>query len=668
MKKISILSPEKRKIYSRKIRNFWIDFSHNKRGFLGLAILLFFVVMAVGADVLAPQNPIMQKKVAGKYAKPEWIKIFPGYQDLPPTQYIKTLWNESVDYPNVNAKKEDGRLIITYHTPEHWNASIEEIYNFTYRFNYTYAPPPGWTFKMIWEADFSGLDYRIEIYFVDANGSEYIIWGVDYDTATKRVIVDPKIHVNIRTQSIEVTSGSTDLLLRLYYEEYFIKYYNIYMERYGYVANVTPEFRPFSVEGMTNRTVAWIQFVNKSQTEDPEKNPIYERYLTDVKNQATNLTWPEYWETWINSTEAITMFNATFDYCSVNWENFVVESYNNTWVQKEYELDVSKGNFNGTYDEYYYNYWIPNRGLSVFYNKYIKSLTYVEELALLRAQDEAHTRTLSMPSTEYWLQKGNEYKIKLKLYVQPKADNASLTLTIKKAQFIIWGGVYGILGTNSFGYDVWTQLVHGARISLIVGILAAILSTTLGIFFGVASGYVGGIVDEITMRIVDILLCLPVLPLLLALSAYFKPNVYYLVILIAIFGWQGLSRVIRSRVLSLREMEFIEAAKASGASGSYLIFRHLIPNVFPIAMASMVLSVPAAILTEAALSFLGFGDPLSPTWGKMLHEAQSEGAFGAMAWWYILPPGLAMTALCVGFVLIGHALDEIVNPRLRRRR
>ena len=104
MKKISILSPEKRKIYSRKIRNFWIDFSHNKRGFLGLAILLFFVVMAVGADVLAPQNPIMQKKVAGKYAKPEWIKIFPGYQDLPPTQYIRTLWNESVDYPNVNAK------------------------------------------------------------------------------------------------------------------------------------------------------------------------------------------------------------------------------------------------------------------------------------------------------------------------------------------------------------------------------------------------------------------------------------------------------------------------------------------------------------------------------------------------------------------------------------
>ena len=131
---------------------------------------------------------------------------------------------------------------------------------------------------------------------------------------------------------------------------------------------------------------------------------------------------------------------------------------------------------------------------------------------------------------------------------------------------------------------------------------------------------------------------------------------------------QGLSRVIRSRVLSLREMPFIESAKAAGASDSYIIIRHLVPNVFPVAMASMILAVPAAILTEAALSFLGFGDPFVPTWGKMLHEAYTEGAFGAFAWWYILPPGLAITFICLAFVFIGHALDEIVNPRLRRRR
>jgi peptide/nickel transport system permease protein len=120
--------------------------------------------------------------------------------------------------------------------------------------------------------------------------------------------------------------------------------------------------------------------------------------------------------------------------------------------------------------------------------------------------------------------------------------------------------------------------------------------------------------------------------------------------------------------LTLRELPFIESARASGASSSYLLIRHLIPNVFPIAMASLVLSVPGAILTEAALSFLGFGDPFAPTWGKMLHEAQSEGSFHALAWWYIVPPGLAITFLCVAFVFIGHALDEIVNPRLRRRR
>jgi peptide/nickel transport system permease protein len=115
-------------------------------------------------------------------------------------------------------------------------------------------------------------------------------------------------------------------------------------------------------------------------------------------------------------------------------------------------------------------------------------------------------------------------------------------------------------------------------------------------------------------------------------------------------------------------MPFMESARASGAGTSYLIFRHLIPNVFPLAMASMILAVPGAILSEAALSFLGFGDPFAPTWGKMLHEAQAEGAFGSLAWWYIIPPGLAITFLCVAFVFIGHALDEIVNPRLRRRR
>jgi peptide/nickel transport system permease protein len=239
-------------------------------------------------------------------------------------------------------------------------------------------------------------------------------------------------------------------------------------------------------------------------------------------------------------------------------------------------------------------------------------------------------------------------------------------LHIRKVGLTLWGRFHGVLGTNFRGNDVWTELVYGSRISLMVGVLAALIATSLGIFYGVISGYLGGFVDEFLMRIVDVLLCIPVLPILLVLMRYFSVNVYLVVVLIAIFGWQGLSRVIRSRVLSLKEMAFIESARASGASDAYLITRHLIPNVLPIAMAAMVLAVPGAILTEAALSFLGFGDPNAPTWGRMLYHTYQLG--GLEAWWVWLPPGLAITTICVGFVFIGHAVDEIINPRLRRRR
>jgi peptide/nickel transport system permease protein len=203
-----------------------------------------------------------------------------------------------------------------------------------------------------------------------------------------------------------------------------------------------------------------------------------------------------------------------------------------------------------------------------------------------------------------------------------------------------------------------------------IGLSAAAISVTFGLLVGITAGYLGGAVDEALMRFVDILICLPVLPILLVMIAMFGYNVFFVVVVIAIFGWQGLSRVIRSQVLSLREMPFVESAIASGGSKSYIMVRHIIPNVLPIAMTSLVLSVPSAIILEAALSFLGFGDPFAPTWGKMLQNAQNTGAFSptVLAWWDVLPSGLAITFLCLSFVFLGHAIDEIVNPKLRRRR
>jgi len=243
-------------------------------------------------------------------------------------------------------------------------------------------------------------------------------------------------------------------------------------------------------------------------------------------------------------------------------------------------------------------------------------------------------------------------------------------LTVYNGQFTVWGLKFGILGTDAFGHDVFSQIIHGARISLIFGLTCAIIAVSFGLLVGVVSGYVGGLVDEFLMRIVDILICIPVLPILLIFIALYGYNLWYIVLIYAFFGWQGLSRVIRSQTLSLREATFVECAIASGAGKAYIIGRHIIPNVLPTAIAALILSVPGAVITEAALSFLGFSDPRSPTWGRMLQTAYEFGAFSPknLALWNILPPGICITLICLSFVFIGHAVDEILNPKLRRRR
>lgn len=749
-----MLSSAKRKIYMRKIKEFWIDFSHNRVGFAGLVILMVFVVMAVAAPVLAPENPIHQKKVAAAYAVPKWwVIIDPSYKNKPPTIHYPFNTGFSIAPENSSCTNiqithpPDGYFQINY---EYDGRPLNQthLYIIEYKFNYTYEEPPDWTLQGNWKAYFQGLNYRMEIYFKSANGSEWIMWGQDYDVVTKRIKVLPQ-KWNIKEGSFLVGAKSTYLKRILYYEKYYEIAYEKYLELYPY-ANITfpKEFVAFTYEGFRNFTSRMYLIDVETGKEIP--NPIYSEYLNLNRTGQVNMTWTEYWKEWINSTTAEFLWESIRDYVESKWLEFEAafsnaseyvkignETYSNvlyrSWVKnmtfrrtgytwqvlpwneivyifnmtdseelanytsidlsgiygEKYRLDISNATdknpayqrwkqlWNGTLPwEVYWQFWEEiqvYRGKIQFINQYLKTVRLGPERIIAEAQKEAYELSSVGPTPTYFLSHPGTQTIRFYIYVRPKTEDARLELKFfaretVPCEFTVWGAKYGILGADSFGRDVWVQLVHGARISLIVGSLAAVLSTTLGIFFGVLSGYVGGLVDEITMRIVDILLCLPVLPLLLALSAYFKPNVYYLVIIIAIFGWQGLSRTIRSRVLSLREQPFIESARAAGASSSYLLVRHLIPNVFPIAMASLVLSVPAAILTEAALSYLGFGDPFAPTWGKMLHEAQDQGAFHRFAWWYILPPGIAITLLCLAFVFIGHALDEIVNPRLRRRR
>ncbi|MEM2780425.1 MAG: ABC transporter permease [Candidatus Bathyarchaeia archaeon] len=227
------------------------------------------------------------------------------------------------------------------------------------------------------------------------------------------------------------------------------------------------------------------------------------------------------------------------------------------------------------------------------------------------------------------------------------------------------GTSYGLMGTDQYGRDLFSQLVYGARISLYIGILVSVFSVAIGLVVGLLAGYYGGVIDEFLMRTNDLLLVMPSLPLLIVLVAILGAKIENLIILLGLLGWNGFARVVRSMVLSIKERPFIEAAKAAGAGPGHIIIRHILPCVMAIVYVSLATSVPGAITAEAALSWLGFYDPLRMSWGRMLHEVFVSGA--TRCWWWIIPPGLCIAAIATAFILLGYALDEILNPKLRMR-
>jgi peptide/nickel transport system permease protein len=230
----------------------------------------------------------------------------------------------------------------------------------------------------------------------------------------------------------------------------------------------------------------------------------------------------------------------------------------------------------------------------------------------------------------------------------------------------MYGEAFGLLGTDDVGRDIFSQLVYGTRISLLVGLLGALLSTIVGLFAGLFSGYFGGIMDEILMRITDVFLVIPELPLLLVLVSFVGSSIWIIIALISVFGWMGFARIVRSRILSLKESSFVEASRVLGGSELHIILKILIPNVMNFVYVTLAMSAPGAIYSEAYLSFLGLGDPYIMTWGKMLHDALALTG-GVQKWWWLVPPGLCIAAISIAFILIGHALDEIFNPKIRER-
>lgn len=220
------------------------------------------------------------------------------------------------------------------------------------------------------------------------------------------------------------------------------------------------------------------------------------------------------------------------------------------------------------------------------------------------------------------------------------------------------------LGTTNYGQDVLSQLIHGTRVPLIVGVCSAFFIVFIGTNVGLLAGYFGRRIDELLMRLTDVAFSLPFLPFAIVLAALFRPSLWNIVLAISIIQWRTCARVIRAQVLSLRERQFVLAVRAAGAGDFWILYRHILPNVLPLSLLYGALGIAWSVLAEAGLSFLGFGDPQLISWGQMIHFAFVTANIRT-AWWWVLPPGVCIMLLVLACFFIGRVFEELVFPRLQ---
>jgi peptide/nickel transport system permease protein len=242
------------------------------------------------------------------------------------------------------------------------------------------------------------------------------------------------------------------------------------------------------------------------------------------------------------------------------------------------------------------------------------------------------------------------------------------------------GGGY-LFGTDELGRDVLNMTVHGARISMAIGLMATMITVVFGALLGIIAGYVGGRTDTVIMRISDFFLVLPTIVLAIILAPVIldivgadaelfgiRATMIVIVVVIGLTSWATTARIIRSQVLSIKMRMFVDRARVIGSGPGRIMRRHVLPNVINLIVAQAVLTFAIAVFTETTLAFIGLGDPFAPSWGQILNAAQSAGAPGLGAWWYIVPPAVCVVLVVLAFTLVGNALDDVLNPKSGARR
>lgn len=262
------------------------------------------------------------------------------------------------------------------------------------------------------------------------------------------------------------------------------------------------------------------------------------------------------------------------------------------------------------------------------------------------------------------------------LFVGPLERATTATATALEAP----SGAH-LLGTDELGRDILNLTMHGSRVSMFIGFLATIITILLGAVIGIVSGFVGGWTDNILMRLTDFFLVLPTFVLAIILAPIIldtigveadvfgiKATLIVIVVAIGITSWAATARIIRSQTLSIKERMFVDRARVIGSGPGHVMRRHILPNVVNLIVANTVLTFAGAVFTETTLAFIGLGDPFQPSWGQILNAAQSSGAPGLGAWWYIVPPAVCVVLVILAFTLVGNALDDILNPKASDRR
>lgn len=254
------------------------------------------------------------------------------------------------------------------------------------------------------------------------------------------------------------------------------------------------------------------------------------------------------------------------------------------------------------------------------------------------------------------------YRLKVPAFLLDDPAN-----TIEDVSLVVTGKVSGILGTDTAKRDLYSGIIAGLKWALFIGLITSVISVIIGVMYGIISAYFGGFVDTAMSFVFEVFISIPVLPVLIVLSAIFKPSIWIIIASLIVFSWVGPVKTVRSMALQIKEETYIEAAKALGASKWRIIFKHMAPLLLPYSFANMALSVPGTIVFEASLSLLGLGDPSIITWGQILHDAQASGATLNGLWWWIVPPGLFIAVMGMTFAFLGFAMDKILHPKLRTR-